>query len=173
MGITTKTGDDGRTSLYCGNRVAKDDARIEACGALDEVVSFLGLAKSASKDKKTKSIMYSVQKELFILGAEVAGSKSSAGKLKKKIGKDSICVLEKEIDELENARLVKVRSFCIPGENTSSSALDIARAVTRRAERRSVTLLKKGMIKNRNIVVYLNRLSDLLYLLARLNERKK
>ncbi|MDD5174174.1 MAG: cob(I)yrinic acid a,c-diamide adenosyltransferase [Candidatus Omnitrophota bacterium] len=173
MGIATKTGDKGKTSLYCGKRVDKDDIRVEICGAIDEVSSFLGMAKNASKDKNTKRVVHSVQKDLILLGAEVATSAAGSYKIKKKIGAGSICILEREIDCLEGKCNIKIRSFCIPGAGAASSALDVARTVTRRAERRSVTLQKKGMIKNPNIVIYLNRLSDLLYLLARSNEKKK
>lgn len=173
MGIATKTGDKGKTSLYCGKRVDKDDIRVEICGAIDEVSSFLGMAKNASKDKNTKKVVHSVQKDLILLGAEVATSAAGSYKIKKKIGAGSICILEREIDCLEGKCNIKIRSFCIPGAGAASSALDVARTVTRRAERRSVTLQKKGMIKNPNIVIYLNRLSDLLYLLARANEKKK
>ena len=172
MSITTKTGDNGTTSLYCGKRVGKDNMRVEICGALDEVSSFLGMAKNASKDKNTKRIVHSIQKELISLGAEVATSAAGSGKIKKRVGRDSICVLEKEIGCLEGKCALRIKSFCIPGKGTASSALDVARAITRRAERGSVTLLKKGMVKNPNIVIYLNRLSDLLYLLARSNEEK-
>jgi len=173
VSIVTKRGDKGETSLYCGKRVDKDDIRVEICGALDEVSSFLGMAKNASKDKNTKRIVHSIQKELMVLGAEVAAGAAGSGKIKKRVDKGSICVLEEEIDRLEGKRAIKIRSFCIPGDGTASSALDVARAITRRAERRSVTLLKKGMVKNPNIVIYLNRLSDLLYLLARFNEESK
>ena len=173
MGIVTKTGDGGRTSLCCGAKVDKDDIRMEICGSLDEVSSFLGMAKNVSKDKTTKRIVHSIQKELVSLGAEVATSAAGRGKIKKRIDKNSICFLEKEIDRLEGRCAVRIRSFCIPGKGAASSALDVARAVTRRAERGSVTLLKKGMVKNPNIVIYLNRLSDLLYLLARFNEKKR
>lgn len=170
MGIVTKTGDKGKTSLYCGRRVSKDNIRVEICGALDEVSSFLGMARNASKDKMTKRVVYSVQRELIILASEVATSAKSLDKIKKRITEDSVCVLEKEIDCLEGKRIVKMRSFCVPGNGAASSVLDVARAITRRAERGSVKLHKRGMLKNPNILIYLNRLSDLLYLLARLNE---
>ncbi len=172
MSIVTKTGDKGTTSLYCGKRVDKDHIRVEICGALDEVSSFLGMAKNASKDKGTKSTIHLIQKELIPLCAEFATSAASSNKIKKKIDKDSICVLEKEICLLEDKSVVKMKSFSIPGKGMASSSLDVARAITRRAERRCVTLAKRGMIKNPNIVIYLNRLSDLLYLLARINEKK-
>lgn len=173
MGIVTKTGDKGKTSLYCGKRVCKDSPRIELCGTLDEVVSFLGMAKAVSKDKKTGELIHAIQKELFIICTEIVTSGAGRKKLKKRIDKGSICGIEKEIDFLESKRRIRMKGFCIPGGNMASSALDIARAITRRAERRGVTLFNKGIINNRDIVVYLNRLSDLLYLLARLNEKKK
>jgi cob(I)alamin adenosyltransferase len=173
MSIVTKTGDKGETSLYCGKRVSKDDIRVEICGALDETSSFLGMAKNALKDKNTKRVVHSIQKELIVLGAEVATSAAGSGKIKKRISEGSICVLEKEIDRLEGKRVIKMRSFCIPGDSVASSALDIARAVTRRAERRYVTMFKRGMVKNSDIITYLNRLSDLLYLLARSDGNKK
>jgi cob(I)alamin adenosyltransferase len=172
MSIVTKKGDAGRTSLYCGKRVSKDDIRVDICGSLDEVSSFLGLAKNASKDKNTKKAIHSIQDGLIIVGSEVATSAAGKGKIKNRVGADSICAIEEEIDRLEGKRAVKIRSFCIPGNGAASSALDVARAITRRAERRSVTLLKKRMLNNPNIVTYLNRLSDLLYLLARFNEKK-
>lgn len=173
MSIVTKTGDGGMTSLYCGTRVKKDDIRIEVCGALDEASSYLGLAKSLAKNAKTKNIISCIQRTLITLCSEVAVTGRMAGRLKKKTGRDSVCILEEEIYCLENECGVKMRTFCLQGENAVSGALDIARAVTRRAERRCVTMSKKNMLKNRNIITYLNRLSDLLYLLARFNEKKR
>ena len=172
MSIVTKTGDKGDTSLYCGERVPKDDIRVEVCGALDEVSSFLGMAKNIAGDNKTKRIANYIQKELFILGAEIATAPGAAKRMTKRICADSVCILEKEIGCLENKYSIRMRSFCVPGANLPSSTLDIARAITRRAERRCVTLARKGMIKNNNILIYLNRLSDLLYLLARMHEKK-
>jgi cob(I)alamin adenosyltransferase len=172
MSIVTKRGDRGKTSLCCGKMVGKDDARIEACGALDEASSFLGLAKNASKDNGTKKIIHSIQKELIVLGSEIVTTATGLDKLKRRIDKDSVRALEKEIEYLEGNRAVKMTSFSVSGRGAASSALDVARAVVRRAERRIVTLARKGMIDNPYIIVYLNRLSDLLYLLARHNERK-
>jgi cob(I)alamin adenosyltransferase len=173
VGIVTKSGDKGKTSLYCGALVRKDDIRVEICGSLDEVSSFLGMAKSLAKDERTKSVTDRVQKGLIILSSEIATTAAAKDRLKKKIDKNSICVLEKEIDCLENRCNIKIKTFCIQGENPVSSALDIARSITRRAERRCVTMTEENMLKNRNIIVYLNRLSDLLYLLARFNEKKR
>ena len=172
MGIVTGRGDKGMTSLYCGAEVGKDDIRVEACGALDEVSSFLGMAKSSAKNSRTKSVANRVQKELIVLSSEISASPAATYRLRKKIGKGSVSMLEKEIDCLENKCGVRVKSFCLQGDNTVSGALDTARAITRRAERRCVTMTKKNMLKNRDIIAYLNRLSDLLYLLARFNEKR-
>lgn len=173
VSIVTKKGDRGRTSLYCGTKVPKDDIRMEACGDLDEVSSFLGLAKSATKDSRTKSIISDIQKELVVLCSEVAVKKSNTNRSKKRVDAGSVCALEKEIDCMENKCGIKIRTFCLQGVNPASSALDVARAVTRRAERRCVTMARKNILKNRNIIIYLNRLSDLLYLLARFNEKRR
>ena len=172
MGIVTKTGDKGKTSLCCGARVHKDDIRIEACGALDEVSSFLGMAKSCAGNGRTKSAADRVQKELIVLNAEIASTPAAVGRLKKRICKDSIAGIDKEIDRIEGRCDIKTKSFCLQGGNVVSSSLDIARAITRRAERMCVTMTKKKMLSNRDIIIYLNRLSDLLYLLARFNEKK-
>ena len=173
MSIVTKTGDRGSTSLCCGTRVPKDDIRVEICGALDEVSSFLGMAKSSTKDKKTINLAERIQKELSLLCSEVATTPAGAGRLKKVLSPSSIVALEKEIEGLERGCDIKVRRFCLQGANIVSSALDVARAITRSAERRCVTMSKKKMLKNSSILVYLNRLSDLLFLLARYNEKGK
>ncbi|MDO8536524.1 MAG: cob(I)yrinic acid a,c-diamide adenosyltransferase [Candidatus Omnitrophota bacterium] len=173
MSIVTKKGDGGKTSLYCGKTVGKDDPRIEMCGAIDEVSSFLGVAKNSIKDRSAKRTIHSIQKDLIVLGAEVATSTAGADKIKKRIDKNLICVLEKEIEGIECKLMIRMNSFCIPGNGAASSALDVARAVTRRAERRGVTLFKNGKLDNPNIIAYLNRLSDLLYLLARASEKKR
>jgi cob(I)alamin adenosyltransferase len=159
------------TLLRGGRRAGKDNIRIETCGSLDEVASFLGLAKSLAKNSKTKNIASLIQKELIALNAEVVSGRNTAGELKKRIDKGSIAAIEKEIGRLEGKCGIKTRSFCLQGGNAVSASLDVARAISRRAERRCVTMAKKKMLKNRNILVYLNRLSDLLYLLARFNEK--
>jgi cob(I)alamin adenosyltransferase len=170
MSIVTKRGDSGLTSLLCGSRVRKDDLRIEACGALDELNSFLGLSKSLSRYRAAKKIIDTAQRDLFVIGSEIASGKFSY-RLKKRIGQENIEALESTIERLEKDYKTKRLSFIIPGENSLSAIFDIARTVARRAERRTVTLKNKGMIKNKHIIIYLNRLSDLLYLLARSYEK--
>ncbi len=165
MKICTKTGDGGTTSILYGRRVRKDNLRIEACGALDELNSFLGLCKNLLKDKTSKRLINKVQRDLFVIGSEVACRKASLYKLKKKIKGQDVRHLELFIEKLEKKH--KVKKFVPPGENTLSALVDIARTVARRAERRAVTLKNEGRLKNKYVLIYLNRLSDLLFLLAR------
>ncbi|MDD5680934.1 MAG: cob(I)yrinic acid a,c-diamide adenosyltransferase [Candidatus Omnitrophica bacterium] len=173
MGITTKIGDKGFTSLLFGGCDRKDSLRIESCGALDELSSFLGLAKNLAKDKKVKNLIDSVQRDLFVLGAEIATEKPFIYKLKKKIGAKDIKRLESAIAGLEKKRISKKHHFVVPGENTVSAILDITRSMARKAERRVVALKNKKILKNSGIIIYLNRLSDLLFLMARSYEKRK
>ena len=168
MSIVTKNGDRGRTFLCYGARVSKDNPSVEACGALDELSSFLGLSKNLIKEQKNKKLIASIQKDLFVVGAEFATKPKQISKLRERIDDSYIGRLEKVIRDLEKNYKSKQRCFCLPGENFASSVLDIARAIARRAERLSVTLKRKKLLLNGDILIYLNRLSDLLYLLARL-----
>jgi ATP:cob(I)alamin adenosyltransferase len=170
MSIVTKKGDKGRTSLFLGGCVAKDSPIMELEGALDELCSFLGLSKSLIKDRTKKKALESIQEDLFVIGAEVATAPRFLKRLKIKIEKNDVGRLEKIIDGLEAKRTLKECCFCLPGKNLTSSALDISRTIARRSERRAVSLTKKKLLKNPYILVYLNRLSDLLYLLARSEE---
>jgi len=159
MKISTKRGDNGTTSLLYGSRVKKDSLRIEACGALDELNSFLGLCKNRLKNKKWVNLITRIQKDLFLAGSETVCRGNDAFRLRKKIGCGEVRQLERSIEELE--RRHKCGAFVLPGANDISAHLDIARTVARRAERRVVAL------------VYLNRLSDLLFLLARSCESRR
>lgn len=171
MKISTKTGDNGSTSLLYGGRIRKDSLRVEACGTLDELCSFLGLCKSLLKNRQEKSLIEKLQTDLFVICSEIATKTSFLHKLKRRLGKKDINYLESIIEKLE--KRCKLRCcFLLAGENTLSATLDIARTIARRAERRTVTLKKKEMVKNISILAYLNRLSDLLYLLARSHEKK-
>lgn len=166
MGIVTKKGDKGKTSLFAGGFVDKDHVIVEACGTLDELCSFLGMAKSFLKNRSAKNILEDIQNDLFIVGAEVSCKAGLAGRLKKRMNSVYVARLDKIIGKLEKKNQLR-KIFCLPGENSLSGVLDVARTIARRAERRVVTLSKKRMLKNPHILVYLNRLSDLLYLLAR------
>ncbi|MFA5338356.1 MAG: cob(I)yrinic acid a,c-diamide adenosyltransferase [Candidatus Omnitrophota bacterium] len=172
MGITTKTGDSGKTSLCFGERVFKDDLRVIACGTLDELCSSIGMAKSLAKDKRAKEILCGIQRDLFIIGAEIATDKKRLSKLKERIDADFVFNLEELIKQLEGKKKSEPCCFCLPGENQVSSSFDISRTIARRAERVLVALKRKKIIKNPDMLIYLNRLSDLLYLFARDYEKK-
>jgi cob(I)alamin adenosyltransferase len=170
MGIVTKKGDDGTTSLLWGGRVRKDDIRISLCGDLDELSSYLGMSKFLTKDKFAKRTLESVQRDISILCAEVATKIPFTGRLKERLGPSHIKMLEDAIERIEPKRRSRLRCFVVPGRSFISSTMDITRAVARRAERSAVALYRKGFFKNKHAVVYLNRLSDLLYLLSREHE---
>lgn len=170
MGIVTKKGDHGKTSLYFGGVVSKDHPRVELCGALDELSSFLGVAKCLLKDDGSRLWIGRVQKDLVTIGAEAATAAKHLPKLRVRMRATDVRRLEGYIGDLEARRRKKNFCFSVPGKCLVSSCLDVARTIARRAERRAVSLLKKKQLKNRDILVYLNRLSDLLYLLARKSE---
>lgn len=169
--IYTKKGDEGQTSLFGGQRISKSDPRPEAYGTLDETCSILGVARAASQDAELQAVIHSVQEDLFLLGAELATAPEDRARFGvKPITPSHTARLESLIDE----RLAKVelpRAFVIPGSSTYLPALlDWARAVARRAERRVVGLREAGLLDNPEILKYLNRLADLLFVLARYQE---
>jgi len=166
MSVSTKKGDKGKTHLFTGESVSKDDPRIEACGATDELSSFLGLAKSKVRSKKNKDIITFIQKDLLLIGTELVTRPSCLKKLKKRVDLKRVFFVESNILKIEK-KLKPKTSFSITGSSELSSLLDICRSQARRLERRVVTLKRKKVLQNDNMVVYLNRLSDLLYLLAR------
>ena len=172
MAETTKTGDKGRTSLYFGGRVPKDHIRIEFCGTLDELCSFLGLAKAHLGKKKERDIIESVQRDLFLIGAELATKTQYLKKLDKRIGKSHIARLNEYIAAFNRCKSYQDSCFYLPGQNIPSATLDVARTIARRVERIAVTLKSRAILQNMHILTYLNRLSDLLYLMARENEGK-
>ncbi len=166
MSIVTRRGDKGLTSLYPSGIVFKDDPRIDLIGTLDEVSSFLGAAASLMEKKAASGFIRKIQKDLFCVCAEAATPAALLGRLDKRVSRVHIAHLERMIERLESGGC-RPRSFVLPGGTLACGLLDIARSLARRAERRAVTLLRRGKIKNRLVVVFLNRLSDLLYLLAR------
>ncbi len=173
MTIVTKKGDRGETSLYPAGRVSKDHPRMELVGALDELNAFLGVSKCLIKDAALHASIESVQQDLFLLGAEAVTPPAFLKKLKKKIASSHIRRLERCIGRLEKRRSGGSLCFSIPGKTLVSSSLDVSRTITRRAERRAVSLRRQGKISNPLFLVYLNRLSDFLYLLARSCDVKK
>jgi cob(I)alamin adenosyltransferase len=171
MGITTKKGDKGTTSLYWGGRISKDNIRVATYGTIDELCAHLGVCKSLVKHKRLKKLIETIQHDLFFISAELATKTQFLHRLKTRIDKSFTSRLEQIINELESKKRFKECCFYLPGENFISSTLDVARTVARRAEREVVTLKKKNILRNSYILVYLNRLSDLLYLLGRRYEK--
>ena len=172
MKTFNKKGDAGKTSLLFGKNVPKSDLRCEAYGTIDEAVSSLGVARNLVKQSKTREIILKVQKELFTVNAELATKSEDYERLATRyqpVTDRMAGELEEFIDEIE-AKVKIPEEFIIPGSNLASAALDMSRAIVRRAERRVVTLNEKGEVKNEAILQYLNRLADLLFILARYEE---
>jgi cob(I)alamin adenosyltransferase len=157
VSIITKTGDNGETSIL-GQRVLKTDLRIEAIGAVDELNASIGVSLSYMKNAKAKKILHKVQNDLFKIGAEIAGAKQ-------RITAKDILALEKETYKTED-KLPKQKGFILPTGNQSATHLHLSRTICRRAERRVLPA------KKRKITRYLNRLGDLLFIYARLENKK-
>jgi len=169
--IYTRTGDKGETGLAGGARVTKDSLRVEAYGNVDELNSVLGLARAFLKDKELDALLGELQKDLFVAGADLA-SPGEGGREVPRISKDRIAEMERTIDKFEE-ELAPLKAFILPGGGQAGSILHYARTVARRAERRIVTLSKAEKI-NDQIMPYINRLSDLLFVVARVaNHREK
>lgn len=163
--VTTRTGDDGYTRVLGPERLPKEHPRIEALGALDEASSALGLARAQSPSPRVREVVVGLQRQLYVLMGELAGARSG-------IGEAEVLALEALADELK--REVEVPPlFIIPGATVSSAALDVARSVVRRAERRVARLAHDGGLENGEVVRYLNRCSDVLHILARYDEVKQ
>ena len=171
--IYTKHGDSGETGLLYGGRVPKNDARTEAYGACDEAVSALGLARALAEDDVVRRIALRVQRELFVVGAELATDRADYDKLRAHfsvVTPEMTAALEADLDALgEEVELPP--SFIIPGATPASAALDVARSTLRRAERRVVDLCEAGLLENDELLRYVNRASDLLFTLARYHDR--
>jgi cob(I)alamin adenosyltransferase len=166
MKIYTKTGDKGDTSLFGGQRVPKDALRIEAYGNVDEVNSVLGIVRADNIEPRIEKILAAVQEALFDLGADLATPRSAVAKKSVKRIEPRDCLpLEKHIDAIE-AELKPLRNFVVPGGSPVAARLHFARTVCRRAER-SVVRLSRNEDIGEGTTMYLNRLSDLLFVLAR------
>ncbi|HEU4467471.1 MAG TPA: cob(I)yrinic acid a,c-diamide adenosyltransferase [Nitrososphaeraceae archaeon] len=178
MKIYTKTGDNGETGLIGGKRVSKTSSRIIAYGLVDELNSHIGLVISllSLRDKNLfgdiVNLLISVQNELFVIGCDLADPRnpserpSDSQKKTPRVEKNMILQLENTIDKFET-KLTPITYFILPGGSTESSSIHISRSVARRAEIAAI-MLSRNEIINPNIIVYLNRLSDLLFVCARL-----
>ena len=170
MSIVTKTGDQGTTALMFNHRVSKTHPRVETCGAVDELNAALGMARAVSESSSVKNDLEQVQRELVGLMGELATLPSDLERYAKGgyavISAEMTGRLEGLIKVLE-AQNISFKGWATPGANLAAATLDSARTVCRRAERRVCELHERGEIKNSEILIYLNRLSDLLWLLAR------
>ena len=170
MKIYTKTGDEGKTSLFDNSRVWKSDERIMSYGAIDELNSSLGIALSLELDHEIKDILIKIQNDLFIVGSDLANPNMSDKKIR--TSSEMITFLEQKIDLLE-PQLQPLTSFILPGGTLLASIIHLSRTISRRAETHVVELSKNEEI-NKDAAIYLNRLSDLMFILARsINNRKK
>lgn len=169
MKIYTKTGDEGTTSLFDNKRVPKDHIRVESYGTIDELVSFLGLAKNYMDDKEIYSIIEEIQNKLFTVATNLATQDKD--KVKYHILEEDIKYLEDNIDEYMN-RINNPTGFIVPGSGKKSGYLHVCRTIARRAERRIISLSSQEDI-DPLVLKYVNRLSDLLYAIARYLEEEE
>lgn len=169
MGIYTKTGDKGTTALYDGNRVSKDDIRVESYGTVDELGTFMGLAKNYVEDKEMYDLIKDIQNKLFTVATNLATEDDA--KVKFHIVEEDILFLENVIDKYMGL-LNNPTGFIVPGSGKKSAYLHVARTVCRRAERRIISLSGVAIV-DPLVIKYVNRLSDALYAMARYSEENQ
>ncbi|HUA64957.1 MAG TPA: cob(I)yrinic acid a,c-diamide adenosyltransferase [Alphaproteobacteria bacterium] len=176
MSIVTKTGDSGTTALMYGRRVPKNHPRVAAMGAVDELNAALGMARATATDAFISENILSIQKNLVTLMGEVGVLPEYLPRYAKDgfpmVTADMTAQLEKLVAEIE-AQKISFKGWATPGATPNAAALDVARTICRRAERSVCELNEAGQLKNPEIIIYLNRLADLLWLFARWAERKE
>jgi cob(I)alamin adenosyltransferase len=170
--IYTKKGDDGTTGLLYGGRVNKDDVRTSVYGTLDETVSALGIARAGGLVPEIEGIAVRLQREMFVVGAQLATSEENQSKLQVGVSKVDASMTEqaeRDIDGLLERHPLRPE-FILPGETMGSAGLDLARSTIRRAEREAAAMDREGLVPDPEILRYLNRISDLLFAMARFHE---
>lgn len=165
MALYTRKGDEGETGLLGGSRIGKDSLKVACYGTLDEANAALGVARSLVVHEELQKIIHDIQQQLFVVGAELASDEKGMRSLKNKVSAGDIGKLEKIIDDYEQ-RLGPLHEFIIPGETTASAQLHLARAIVRRAERLVVELNRTNPVR-KELIQYINRLSDVIFMLAR------
>ena len=168
MSIATKTGDKGQTGLVGGSRVSKSSLRVETYGTVDELNSSMGFARSICGDEEITTLTKSIQKELFQVGAALA-TPETARKHEPPVTQEMVDALTSHVHRIEAIEGI-LADWSVPGEQPSASAYDLARTICRRAERSVVRLIEAEESVNPHVLMYLNRLSDLLWLFGRLLE---
>ena len=169
MSIATKAGDGGETGLIGGGRVSKADARVEAYGTIDELVSAMGFARSICDDAELRELTKTIQRELFTVAGAVANPSSGEAEPTTYVTPEMVEALTAHVNRIESVEGI-LSDWSLPGEHAAAAAYDVARTVCRRAERCVVRLAEAGEALNPQVVPYLNRLSDLLWLIGRLLE---
>jgi cob(I)alamin adenosyltransferase len=171
----TRTGDTGETGLFYGGRVRKDDAGPEAYGACDEACAALGLVRAINTDPGLEIVLKKLQRDLFVVGAELATAPENRSKLEP--GETSVSEkMVRSLEDLIDAVIEHTdppRAFVLPGQNALAAQLDYARTVIRRAERAVVSAHRSGWVSNDNLLAYVNRLGDFVYVLARWQEHSR
>ena len=174
MSIATKTGDSGTTALMYNRRVPKNHPRIEACGTIDELNAAVGLARATASDDYVRQQLLPIQRDLIALMGELATLHEDLARYAKdgfvRVTPEIVTKLDQIVAFIESKK-ISFKGWATPGENAGSAALDLARTICRRAERRVYELQEQRQVDNPSILVYLNRLSDALWLLARWAER--
>jgi cob(I)alamin adenosyltransferase len=165
MSITTKRGDGGQTGLPGGVRVSKAHPRVECYGTIDELISQLGFARSIAENKEVHDLVKDIQRELFKVGSAI-GTAPESRKPSPLITQEMVDALGAHVHRIEAIPGI-LGDWSIPGELSASAAIDVARTICRRTERLAVKLFEDGVIDNPHILGYLNRLSDVLWLLGR------
>jgi len=163
--IYTRTGDKGETTLFGGKRVPKDNLRIEVCGTIDELNSIIGVCRSTNSVKAIDTVLAEIQADLFALGADLAAPRGKVKIGSRRPDQSDLTRLERHIDAIE-LNLERLKNFILPGGNRTAALIHMSRTVCRRAERLIVSLARKEKI-GVNPLRYINRLSDLLFVLAR------
>ena len=171
MKIYTRTGDKGETGLFGGERVLKDTLRLNAYGSIDELNSFIGLAITEVTCKEIKNILIDLQNKLFVVGSDLAAPENEKNKNLKitRTPDQFISEIENNIDNFDS-QLDELKNFILPGGSKGASLLHVCRTISRRAEREVVALNNTGQI-GKNIVIFLNRLSDLFFVLSRFENK--
>ena len=170
--VTTGGGDSGYTSLLGDQRVPKYDARPDTFGVVDEATSALGLARALTQDQRAREVILKTQRDLYVLMAELATPPENIEKVGFRVTPEHVRWLE-ETEEALKAEVEIPNKFVIPGDSPDGAALDLARTIIRRAERQVARLTHEQVIDNADVLRYLNRLSDLIFILARYLEARQ
>lgn len=169
MSIATKHGDKGDTGLIGGARVSKADVRVEAYGTVDELGAAMGFARSICADAEVRELTKSIQRELFTVAGAIASPAGGAESATTYVTPEMVETLTTHVTQIESTEGI-LSDWSLPGDHAAAAAYDVARTICRRAERCVVRLSETGAVVNPHVVPYLNRLSDLLWLMGRLLE---